>query len=83
MSTSTVTAKEVFKNWSAMYDQFSAAEESLENPALCAHCGIDEVHERFGSDSLCERCATLIGNVLTTIHYGLEPDEDGSISLVP
>ena len=83
MTTTTVTAAEVFKNWSAMYDQFSAADESLDGRFVCAHCGTDEVHERFGSDYVCERCATLIGNVLTTIHYGLEPAEDGLISVVP
>ena len=66
-----------------MYDQFNAVEESPDGPFVCAHCSIDEVHERFGSDSLCERCATLIGNILTTIRYGLEPAEDGLISLVP
>ena len=83
MTIKTVTAEEIFQNWSAMYDQFCAVAGPLAYPVMCAHCGIDEVYERFGSDDLCERCVALIGNVLASIHYGLEPDEDGAISLVP
>ncbi len=83
MSTSTVTAETVFQNLSAMYDQFTTIDDPLECPPACAHCGIDEVYGRFGADALCERCDTLIGNILTNIRYGLEPDENGSVSVVP
>jgi hypothetical protein len=82
MTTSTVTAETIFKNWSAMHELFSEPEEALEEPVNCAQCGIDEAYERYGTDYLCESCLTLIGNVLATIQHGIEPDEDGSISVV-
>lgn len=82
MTTTTVTAEEVFKNWSAMHDLFSDPEKALEEPVMCAQCGTEDAYERFGSDFLCEPCLTLVGNVLATIQYGLRPDEDGTISIV-
>ena len=81
MSTSTVTAEEVFTNWVAMQDLFSDPEDTLEEAVMCAQCGHDDAYERFGSDYMCEHCLTLIGNVLATIQYGIKPDEDGTISV--
>ena len=81
MTTTTVTAEEVFKNWSAMHDLFSDPQETLEESIMCAQCGDDDAYERFGSDYMCEHCLALIGNVLAMIQYGIDPDEDGKISV--
>lgn len=82
MAIKTVTAEEVFTNWSAVNDLFSGPADALEDSVMCAQCGQDDAYERFGSDYLCEDCLTLIGNVLATIHYGITPDEDGNVSVV-
>ena len=82
MTITTVTAEEVFRNWAAMHDLFSDPADALEEAVMCAQCGQDDAYERFGTDYLCEDCLTLIGNVLATIQYGIEPDQDGTISVV-
>ncbi len=82
MATTTVTAEEVFKNWSAMHDLFSDTGDALDEPVECAQCGTDDAYERFGTDYLCEQCLTLIGNVLAKIQHGITPDNNGTISVV-
>ena len=82
MTTTTVTAEEVYRNLFAMYDLFSDAGEALDCPIMCTQCGQDDAYERFGTVYLCEHCLTLIGNVLSMVRYGIEADADGTISAV-
>lgn len=82
MSTSTQTVETVLTNLSEMNGLFSSPADALEDPVDCAQCGTDDAYERFGTDYLCESCLTLIGNVLATIQYGIEADEDGRISVI-
>ena len=82
MSTTTVTAATALKNLSAMQALFSDPADALEESVVCAPCGHDDAYERFASDYLCEECLTLIGNVLATIQYGIDPNEDGTVSVV-
>ena len=82
MTITSVTAEEVFKNWSAMHDLFSNPDDALDDSVDCAQCGAGNAFARFGTDYLCEACLTLIGNVLATIQDGIKPEEDGTISVV-
>jgi hypothetical protein len=82
MSTTTVTPEIVFKNWSAMHDLFSDPGNALEEAVMCAQCGHDDAYEKFGDDFLCEDCLTFVGNLLAKIQYGLDPDEEGNVSVI-
>ena len=82
MITTTVTPETVFENLRAMHDLFRHADDILPDSVDCAQCGYDAAFEKFGADFLCESCIALIGNVLASVQYGIEPDADGNVSVV-
>lgn len=82
MSTTTVTPESVFKNLQVMHRLFGHSDEILCESVDCAQCGYDAAFEKFGSDYLCESCIGLIANVLASVQYGVEPDEDGNVSVI-
>ena len=82
MITTTVTPETVFENLGILLSLLGNADDILPDSVDCAQCGYDAAFEKFGADFLCESCITLIGNVLASVQYGIEPDEDGNVSVI-